>query len=129
MTDFVKYGEISDILNTSEPKDKLLLFILFNIVAKTCHKENDCYSFSIDDESKINDKIVMGWVDLIHKIESFSNLTVVKKSKQKLLLSIRHLCKNLEHIGISFVQKVIPYTNKDNKQTTKRVHYVTGLNI
>mgnify|MGYP003352453503 CR=1 FL=1 len=56
----------------------------------------------------------MGWVDFIHKIESFSNLTVVKKSKQKLLLSIRHLCKNLEHIGISFVQKVIPYTNKDN---------------
>ena len=130
MTHIVKYGEISNLLNEVDPKDKYLLITLFDLVIKTCHidDDSDCYYFSIDDETENNDKHVMSWVSILHKIIPFNNIKVLKESKQKLLMCIRHLCKNLEHKKILMVSKVVPF-NKDNKQTTKRMHYISGLEI
>ena len=130
MSHTIKYYEISTMLNEFDPKDRCLLIALYDLITNTCHIDKDtmCYYFSIDDETDANDDHIIKWVDIIHKIVPFNNITVLKKSKKKLLMCIRHLCKNLEHKKISIISKVIPFT-KDNKVTTKRMHYINGLEI
>lgn len=120
----VDYNELIETMCTANPKDKLILVALFDILNHVCHKENNVYWFDADDETDENTKYINSWFDYMHKIVPFSNVNNYKTNKKKVLSFIKHICGKLTDRQYEFNTKVYVVGTDDGKKTTKTKHYI-----
>lgn len=122
----VNYSKISDLLNESSAKDKVLILALYDVLSRTCKQDkNGCYYF--DGDNLDHSDIIMEWHEITHKFIPNNNMRLLKDRGKKMLSYIKFICKQLEHKGIRFETKVFVKNNDDNKRTTFTKHYISGL--
>ena len=125
--EILDFNELYGILSKADPKDKILVFILYEIVIKICHREDNEYYYNTNDETDENNDEILKWVTCIHKMAPFSNFHNFKNGKRKIHTIIKHVCNNLRHIGIELDTKVCLITKEDHTRTTISKHIIKGL--
>ena len=115
------------IITSSIGSDDLLkLIILTALVKKICKTKNGKPYFTPDDETAENHVVVNKFYDTVLKITPCRNKAQLTSSSKKVYSLIRHLCKNLSHLGIFFESKNILMKN-DSEYITKYAHFIHGI--
>lgn len=125
----VDISSLYDIIKDMDNKDKIIMFIIYDILVNVCKKDknNGSYYFDSSDETEENEKYMMRWIDTIHKIAPFGNITHTKKTKKKIYVVLKHLFNSLNDKKLELESETHIIKKSDSKKTTLSKHYINGL--
>lgn len=119
--------KINELVILSEPKNAIVLFVLFTILQKVCHKGDACYYFDQDDETEEAGKYITKWSEVTQKLIPLRSVTYFKQCHKKIYIYVKHLCEVLKQLDIILTSESMNIQKDDGKKTCKIRHYVNGL--